>query len=112
GPIAADVAAGAVDHAVDVMWGWMPEGASARSGDVVEFVAADTGAKWLVDVGTWVASDGQSAPRAVRATAGEPTATVSGSAEDLALWAWTRGGSVSISGDSAALAALLTQGIQ
>lgn len=25
GPIAGDVAAGAVDHCVDVMWGWLPE---------------------------------------------------------------------------------------
>ena len=60
-PIASDVAAGALDHAVDVMWGWMPDGASARSGSLVEFVATDTRATWRVDVGTWSAPTGESA---------------------------------------------------
>jgi len=40
-PIAGDVAAGAVDHAVDVMWGWMPDGATHHSGALVEFIATD-----------------------------------------------------------------------
>jgi uncharacterized protein (TIGR03083 family) len=114
-PIAPDVATGAVDHAVDVMWGWMPDGASAAPGAAVEFVATDTGARWLVDVGTWTAHSGASAPRATRADAGEPAAVVSAPVEDLALWAWTRGGSVSISGEPSAVAALdalLTQGMQ
>ena len=113
--IAPEVAAGAVDHAVDVMWGWMPDDASARSGSVVEFVATDTGARWRVDVGSWTAPTGASGARATRAGAGEPAAVVTGPVEDLALWAWTRGGSVSISGEPqavAALDALLTQGMQ
>ena len=43
------------------------------------------------------------------------TAGVTGPVEDLALWAWTRGGSVSISGVPqavAALDALIAQGMQ
>lgn len=114
-PIAPEVAAGAVDHAVDVMWGWMPEHASAQSGAVVEFVASDTGARWLVDVGMWSAPSGDSAPRATRADGGQPTATVTAPVGDLALWTWTRGGSVDITGEPravAALDALLTQGMQ
>jgi uncharacterized protein (TIGR03083 family) len=111
-PISSGVAEGAVDHAVDVMWGWMPEGASAQSGDLVEVVATDTGATWHVDVGAWMTAGGRSAPRAVRATGGDPTARVSGTAENLALWAWTRGGGVAVDGQSAALDALLTQGMQ
>jgi hypothetical protein len=115
-PISAEVSAGAVDHAVDVMWGWMPEGASYRAHAVLEFVATDTPQSWLVEVGAWTAPDdeGGTGPRAVRATAGEPTATVHASTEDLALWAWTRGGSVQTSGQPASLAAMdamLSQGM-
>ena len=58
-PIADDVAAGAVDHAVDVMWGWMPDGATYRVDSVVELVATDTDARWLVEVGSWTAPTGR-----------------------------------------------------
>ena len=101
GPIARDVAAGAVDHAIDVMWGWQPEGSTYEPRAVVEFVASDADKRWLVEVG--VASDW---PRAVRATTGEPTATVIGPVVDLALWVWTRPGTVEISGQAASVAAL------
>jgi uncharacterized protein (TIGR03083 family) len=110
GPIGPDVAVGAVDHAVDVMWGWLPDGATHEPRAVVEFVASDADMRWLVEVG--VASDW---PRAVRATAGEPTATVSARVVDLALWAWTRGGSVETVGQPASVAALdavVTNGMQ
>lgn len=100
-PVTADVAAGAVDHAVDVMWGWPSDGAGYEPRAVVEFVATDTDNRWLVEVG--VVSDW---PRAVRASAGEPTATVTARVVDLALWTWTRGGSVEISGEAASVAAL------
>ncbi|WP_123024980.1 maleylpyruvate isomerase family mycothiol-dependent enzyme [Mycolicibacterium stellerae] len=106
GAIADDVASGALDHAVDVMWGWMPGGATYRVDSVIELVANGTEARWLVEIGSWTASNGETAPRAARATAGEPTAVVTGSVEDLALWAWTRGGTVGIAGDPASLAAL------
>jgi hypothetical protein len=48
GPIAPDVAVGAVDHAVDVMWGWQPEGSTYEARAVVEFVASDADKRWLV----------------------------------------------------------------
>jgi uncharacterized protein (TIGR03083 family) len=107
--IAPDVAADAVDHAVDVMWGWLPDGANFEAGAVVEFVATDVDRRWLVEVGqTTVGS-----PRAVRAANGGPTASVS--VVDIALWAWTRGGTVEISGQAASVAALdavVTDGMQ
>jgi uncharacterized protein (TIGR03083 family) len=109
-PIGPDVAAGAVDHAVDVMWGWLPAGATYQAGAVVEFVAADVDRQWLVEVGRSTGG-----PRAVRASAGEPSATVRAPVGDLALWAWTRGGVVEVSGDAesvAALIAVVTNGIQ
>jgi uncharacterized protein (TIGR03083 family) len=110
GPIAPDVAAGAVDHAVDVMWGWLPEGATYVPRAVVEFVAPDADKRWLVEVGA--AAD---EPLAVRARGGDPSATVSARVVDLALWAWTRPGSVQVSGRPASVAALnavITNGIQ
>jgi uncharacterized protein (TIGR03083 family) len=100
-PIVSDVAADALDHAVDVMWGWLPDGATYEARAIVEFVATDVDRRWLVEVG-----DANDRPRAVRATEGEPTATVSGSVAALALWAWTRGGAVDVSGDNASVAAL------
>ena len=107
GPIADDVASGAVDHAVDVMWGWMPEGASYRADCVVEFRSTDSGERWLVEVGEWAGPDGAIAPRAVRAGAtAEPTATATAPVADLALWAWTRGGTVRTSGTPTSVAAL------
>ena len=101
GPIGHDAAGGAVDHAIDVMWGWPPDGAGYNARAVVEFVATDADRRWLVEVG-------QSAvgPRALRATVGEPTAAVRAPLGDLALWAWTRGGVVEITGDDASVAAL------
>jgi uncharacterized protein (TIGR03083 family) len=117
-PIGHDVAAGAVDHAVDVMWGWMPDGATYTPHSVVEFIAGDTGQRWLVECGSWVerGDDGSVAegPKARRASTGDPTAAVRSSVVDIALWAWTRGGSVRTSGDPSALTALnavVTQGI-
>jgi hypothetical protein len=104
------MAAGAVDHAVDVMWGWLPAGATCQAGAVVEFVATDVDRRWLVEVGR--STEG---PLAVWASAGEPTATVRAPIGDLALWAWTRGGAVEISGDAdsvAALDAVVTNGMQ
>jgi uncharacterized protein (TIGR03083 family) len=115
GAIGGDVAAGSVDHAVDVMWGWMPDGATYRIDSVVELVATDTDARWLVEVGSWTVPTGEAGPRAARAKAGQPTASVTAPVEDLALWAWTRGGTVDISGDMAAreaLDALITAGMQ
>ena len=110
-PLAQDVAAGAIDHAVDVMWGWLPDGATYRSEAVVEFVATDTGQRWLADVGAWTAPDaaaevGSGTPRAVRAAGGAPAASVSAPVGELALWTWTRGKGVVPSGQPHALAAL------
>lgn len=117
--IAPDVAAGAIDHCVDVMWwGWAPEGATYEPLSIVELVATDTDQRWLVQLGHCVGeSDGEryDVPRATRAESGSPVAMVSAAVSDLALWAWTRGDAVQIEGADAAVqevATLIAYGIQ
>lgn len=118
-PIAVDVACGAVDQCVDVMWGWMPDGVEYEPLATVRFHATDTGQDWLVEVGHWFGTNAAGAsydhPLARRATAGVPIALAEGPAVDLALWAWTRGGTVSLTGAPqacTALQALIDAGIQ
>ncbi|MGV9711648.1 maleylpyruvate isomerase family mycothiol-dependent enzyme [Gordonia sp. NPDC003424] len=110
-PIPGDVAAGAVDHAVDIMWGWLPDGTEYRAAGVVEFRADDIGQSWLVEVGGCTGQARQddsliSYPRATRSVGGVAAASVAAPVTDLALWAWTRGGSVEMTGDPVVLAAL------
>jgi hypothetical protein len=121
GPIEQDVATLSVDHCVDVMWGWMPEWANYQPQTVVEFVATDTGQRWLLEVGHWTGTGPESGkpfdePRGVRAgQRAEPGVTVRAPVEDLALWSWTRGGTVETAGDPhgvAALERLIANGIQ
>ena len=119
-PFLDGVAAGAVDHCADVMWGWMPEWARYTSVGVVELHATDLGKSWPVEAGRWTGTGPESGrafdePRAVRATGGEPTAGISARAQDLALWAWGRGSPVNSHGDAETLSAMqdvINAGIQ
>ncbi len=119
GPIAPEVASGSIDHCADVMWGWLPEGAVYRPQALIRLDAADTDDEWLVEVGRWTADDPKSGehydePRAIRAVGGDPAATVRAPVVDLALWAWGRGGTVDISGEAqatAAVKALISNGL-
>lgn len=111
GPIADDVASGAVDHCADVMWGWIPDWATYTPTATIELRAADIDRSWLVEVGRWVGTGPESGkhidqPRAVRAETGSPSAVVSGTAQHLALWAWGRGSSIETLGDARAVAAI------
>lgn len=122
-PIDPEVAAGAVDHCVDVMWGWMPDWAEHEPLAIVALEAADTDDRWLVEVGHWTGTGPESGnafdmPRAVRIASGVPGATVTAPVEQLARWAWGRApepGAVRIEGDAGARAAverLIETGIQ
>ncbi|GAB18923.1 hypothetical protein GOEFS_070_00070 [Gordonia effusa NBRC 100432] len=97
-PIAADVAAGAIDHVVDVMWDPMPADGDYRAEAIVELVATDIDQRWLVETGRWAGSNG-SGRRAVRAQSATARATVAGTVEQLALWAWTRDDQVTLAGE-------------
>ncbi|GAA5163185.1 maleylpyruvate isomerase family mycothiol-dependent enzyme [Ornithinimicrobium tianjinense] len=114
-PIPPDVAAGAVDHCVDVMWAGVPEWAHDRALAHVEIVASETGDRWLVEVGRWSGTGPESGrtfdePRARRLSGeiepGMPRATVTGTVQDLALWAWGRGDAVTVQGPEAAVRAV------
>lgn len=120
-PLAPAVAGGAVDHCVDIMWGWMPDWADYRALAVAEFVATDSDRRWLVELGHWTGTGPESGkvfdePRAVRAPdTARPDVTVTAPVTDLALWAWSRGGVVQTAGAPAAVAALealIANGIQ
>lgn len=119
--IDAEVAALCVDHCVDVMWGWMPDWATYDVQTVAEFIAADTGQRWLVQVGHWFGTGPQSGrefdvPRAVRAPAGaNPGVTVTAPLGQLSRWAWGRQGKAEVTGAAAATSAvdrLIAHGIQ
>lgn len=120
GPIPADVAVGAVDHCVDVMWGWMPDWATYEPLATAALTATDTGQSWTVEIGHWQGVGPESGnpfdqPRAVRGSGSSPDVTVAADAQQLALWAWTRGGQVHIDGTPAGRAALdelIANGIQ
>lgn len=120
-PIGSELAERLVDHCVDVMWaGWLPDWGTYQPRAVVRLEAADTGRDWLVEVGHWTGTGPESGrqvdtPRAVPAPVGaEPLGVVRAPVEDLALWAWTRGGTVSLEGEdvaTSAVSALIEHGI-
>jgi uncharacterized protein (TIGR03083 family) len=112
-PLDADVAAGAIDHAIDVMWGWMPDWADYEPLGVAELRATD-------EVGHWTGTGPESGkefdqPRAVRASGGEATVSASAPVVDLARWAWSRDATANVEGDPrgvAALETLISNGMQ
>lgn len=118
-PIATAVAAGAVDHCIDVMWGWMPRWARYTPLATAALTATDTDRSWTVELGHWEGAGPESGksfdePRAVRGS-GSPDVTVAADTQQLALWAWTRGGEVVVDGTPAgrkALDKLIANGIQ
>ena len=102
-----------VEHCVDVMWaGWLPDWGRYQPRAVVRVEATDIGRDWLVEFGHWTGTGPESGqefdvPRAVRAPQGaEPQGIVRAPASDLALWAWTRGGTVTIEGEDVATSAV------
>lgn len=118
-PIGDDVATLAVDHCIDVMRAWLPDWASWEHVATVEFRATDTGQSWLVDLGpvAGVEPGGgeETWQRITRAAAGAtPTATVTGTVQQLARWTWNRGCEVTVTGTDHAVAAItaaITEGL-
>ena len=120
-PISPEVAAGAVGHALQFMWHWIPDWVTDREVTTALAIdATDTGERWVAELGRWRGvgpESGRSFDEAftrLAANGGEgsgvtPEATFAGRAEDLALWMWGRAGGdagrISSSGNPEALVA-------
>lgn len=119
-PIPAAVAADGVDHVLDVMWNWAPAAAQRRITGTLAFEATDTGQRWLADTIRWSGQAwGQTftdQAACVRSSGGQAQGVVRGTAEQLDLLMWNRGGNeVTRVGDQAVLNDLddvLADGIQ
>jgi uncharacterized protein (TIGR03083 family) len=119
-PISPEVAADGINHVVNVMWAWAPADVERRVTGTIELKATDTDQSWLVKTFRWSGQAwGQNFNDQIgcqRADAGEPDATVAGTAENLDLLVWTRADRTMVrSGDEHVLAefqAMLDDGIQ
>ena len=91
-------------------------GPPTASDSVVEFVATDADARWLVEVGSWTVPTGRPRRGQRGRSAGEPTAVVTAPvAGPRAVGMDPRRAPSTISGEAAArdaLDALITQGMQ
>ena len=111
-PIAPDVAADGIAHAIEVMlawWGTNPGFEFHPTAGAVELRLTDAEAR-LVVCGRWRGT-GQSGksydePGVVFASDAEPIATISGTVEELYRWLWGRGPEPATSGDAEALDAV------
>lgn len=89
-------------------------------GPVGRVVADDTGAQWLVRLGSWSGTSPKSGktyrdrPTLTVVPSGEPAFQLSGAARDLDAWLWNRPSwdEVRLDGDGAAFAALIRSGVQ
>lgn len=117
-----ELAADGIAHAVEVMWAWwgtLPGFEFRPVAGVVELQASDLGRAWQLQPGRWVGV-GQSGtaydePGAVLTSGAGARATVTGSAEQIDRWLWSRGAEPETTGDEASLAALRevrSQGMQ
>ncbi len=121
-PICEPVAAGAIDHVVDVMRAWHPDFSSPSVIATADIRASDTAHRWIVEIAHWSGADpdtGQhSSGTFLRrspgpnpgATPGTENVTATGSVNDLALWVWGRERAatapITIEGEAAACGAL------
>ncbi|MDO5501842.1 MAG: maleylpyruvate isomerase family mycothiol-dependent enzyme [Actinomycetia bacterium] len=117
-PIEPAVAAGAVTHALDVMWHWIPEWGKAEVSSLVTVEATDTGDRWVAELGRWRGTGPESGTefdegfsrlstaRPAPGAADLPHASVTGTAVDLARWMWGRGGQAEVRGEDAAVTAV------
>jgi len=111
-PIDAALAGDGVAHGVEVMWAWwstLPGFTFAPADGVVALVASDLERSWHARPGRWngVGQSGRAydEPGAVLVDDGTPSATVTGTAEELVRWLWGRGPEPRVDGDPATLAA-------
>lgn len=112
-PVAPELAADGIAHAVEVMWAWwgtLPGFEFVAAEGAVELVATDLGRRFRLQAGRWrgVGASGKSYDEpGVVLTDRAAVAELRGTAEELYRWLWGRGDEpVTSSGDPAALNAL------
>jgi uncharacterized protein (TIGR03083 family) len=119
--IDADLATDGVQEVLDWMYGGVPEWATQTdSGPVGRLATTDTGASWLVRLGTWSGTSPNTGNTYTDEGAltvvesGEPSFEVTGTARDLDAWLWNRATptDVHLDGDTAAFAELIRSGVQ
>ncbi len=97
--------------------GWATTGAPGPIGKVR---TTDTGAEWLVQVGSWSGTSPRTGTEytdegsLLLVDSGEPTFTVSGTARDLDAWLWNRPtlGEIALDGDDEPFGAVIRSGVQ
>lgn len=109
-PISPEVALGATEHAIAVMlawWGTLPGFEFTPTTPPVALHATDVERTMLVRGGRWRGADPSGAshdiPGVILVESGEPVASWSGTADELARWWWGRGVEPTRSGDASAL---------
>lgn len=110
-----------VAEVFDCMYSLVPSWAQVGpAGPIGRVTAADTGAQWLVQVGSWSGTSPRTGKNYADegtltiVAAGEPAFEVSGTAADLDAWLWNRptSGEIELAGDYERFAAVIREGVQ
>lgn len=105
----------------DCMYGPAPGWATAGPpGPLGRIATSDTEAEWLVEVGSWSGTSPRTGTEysdegsLTIVADGDPTFSVTGSAEDLDAWLWNRPtrGEIALAGDYERFAAVIREGVQ
>lgn len=112
-PLAPELAAHCITHCVEVMWAQSSSAQHTPGATALitptpgKYPEAHSRLTWLVNFGQARGRDGKTYPRAIPAPGdAEPEVVITASLEDLARWAWGRGGEVTMTGSEQACAAV------
>jgi uncharacterized protein (TIGR03083 family) len=110
-----------VKEVLDWMYSGVPSwGTSGADGPVGRIATTDTGASWLVRIGSWSGTSPNSGktysdePNLTIVTTGDPAFGISGTAADLDSWLWNRPPHepVALDGDYRRFESIIRQGVQ
>jgi uncharacterized protein (TIGR03083 family) len=118
----AELATDGVLEALEWMFGGAPGWATTSTADapIGRLATTDTGARWLVQVGSWSGTSPNTQrtytdePMLVLVDAGQPSFEITGTARDLDAWMWNRPtlSEVRRTGETSPFEAVIRQGVQ